>query len=119
MEHTKDCNWEKSNCEYKATHHYCPHEEHKCDCKKPNTNLNFGQALELLKRGKNIKRASWGGHWSFYKNPHCEQVLENNYISSFSFNNGLIVATLKDMGGCAPAMPYQADLLAEDWEEVA
>ncbi len=36
-EHTKDCAWEKADCEYKATHHYCPHPEHACTCppKKP------------------------------------------------------------------------------------
>jgi len=37
MKHTKDCAWEKADCEYKATHHYCPHPEHACTCqpKKP------------------------------------------------------------------------------------
>ncbi len=33
MYHTKECNWIKSNCVYKKTHQYCPHEEHACDCK--------------------------------------------------------------------------------------
>ena len=31
--HEKNCNWEKSNCEYKNTHEYCPHPEHLCNCK--------------------------------------------------------------------------------------
>ena len=33
--HTEDCNWEKTTpeqCEYKTTHHYCPHPEHACNC---------------------------------------------------------------------------------------
>ena len=30
--------------------------------------------------------------------------------------NEMIVAKLKDGGGYAPAQPYQADLLADDWE---
>ncbi len=33
MNHDKDCAWEKADCEYKATHHYCPHPEHACTCK--------------------------------------------------------------------------------------
>jgi hypothetical protein len=38
MTHSPACNWEKANCEYKDTHHYCPHdgtngtEDHKCNC---------------------------------------------------------------------------------------
>lgn len=37
MEHKPDCVWGNSDCEYKRTHHYCPHEEHKsleCRCFK-------------------------------------------------------------------------------------
>jgi len=33
--HAKDCRWTKTSeaeCEFKETHHYCPHEEHSCDC---------------------------------------------------------------------------------------
>jgi len=30
--HRDDCPWMNSDCEYKATHHYCPHSEHDCDC---------------------------------------------------------------------------------------
>ena len=32
MEHKKNCRWEQSNCEYKETHHYCPHPQHACNC---------------------------------------------------------------------------------------
>jgi hypothetical protein len=80
--------------------------------------MNFSQALEELKEGKKIKRAIWGGYWFFAKNPNCEQIKNDGYNQYFSFKNGLIVAVLKDGGGCAPAQPYQADLLANDWEVV-
>lgn len=30
--HSNICAWQNSNCEYKDTHTYCPHEEHKCNC---------------------------------------------------------------------------------------
>lgn len=30
--HEKDCPWMNSNCEYKTTHKFCPHEEHRCKC---------------------------------------------------------------------------------------
>lgn len=33
--HTDNCRWSNTNteeCEYRDTHHYCPHPEHACDC---------------------------------------------------------------------------------------
>jgi len=30
--HKKTCRWIMSDCIYKLTHNYCPHEEHLCDC---------------------------------------------------------------------------------------
>lgn len=80
--------------------------------------MNFGQALEALKQGKKVARAHWGGYWFYTKNPICEQKLDNGYVTGFSFNNGLIVAVLKDFGGCAPAQAYQGDILADDWRIV-
>lgn len=32
MNHKENCNWVKSGCKYLATHHYCPHDDHACDC---------------------------------------------------------------------------------------
>ncbi len=34
-EHLSECRWQKTTaaeCEYRETHHYCPHPEHACDC---------------------------------------------------------------------------------------
>lgn len=39
-EHTPECRWTRTaeqECGYKATHYYCPHPEHGCDCKPPTT----------------------------------------------------------------------------------
>lgn len=38
MTHTTACRWiltTNAECEYRQTHHYCPHPEHACDCRKP------------------------------------------------------------------------------------
>lgn len=38
MKHKAECRWERTTdaeCVYRATHHYCPHPEHACDCAKP------------------------------------------------------------------------------------
>lgn len=34
-DHVADCRWERTTpaeCEYRETHHYCPHPEHACSC---------------------------------------------------------------------------------------
>lgn len=89
-----------------------------CSNKAKEIKMNFGQAIEALKEGNKVKRAIWGGHWFLAKNPVATQQVGDGYESKFSFENGLIVAELKDMGGCAPAQAYQADILAEDWEVI-
>lgn len=80
------------------------------------TNLCFSAALWELKQGKKIRRAIWRGHWELAKNAQMEWIPNNNgYKRGCEFKGGIIIAVLKDMGGVAPATPYQEDLLAEDW----
>lgn len=90
-----------------------------CDMMKtpPYTSLNFGQAIAALKEGRKVKRAGWGGHWFLSIAPRVTETLPDMYQRGYNFQT-LIVAVLKDNGGCAPAQPYQADMLAEDWEIV-
>jgi hypothetical protein len=76
--------------------------------------MNFGQALEALKEGKKVKRGFWGGYW-FLSTTGKVYVPDESTLLPY---NPMIVACLKDNGGYAPAQPYQADLLADDWEIV-
>lgn len=58
--HDKGCRWERTTeqeCEYRATHHYCPHPEHACDCslskprgdgELPLNQVVCGEASEVL-----------------------------------------------------------------------
>lgn len=69
--------------------------------------MTFGEALEALEEGHKVKRSIWGGYW----------VIEEWEKSGYEKSYPLIVAYLKD-GGYAPAQPYQADILAKDWEIV-
>ncbi|MED1403871.1 DUF2829 domain-containing protein [Bacillus mycoides] len=72
--------------------------------------MNFGQALEVLKEGKKVKREHWGGYW-------CKQALLGKQDTKLpEWSGQFIVAALE--GGYAPAQPYQADMFAEDWEVV-
>lgn len=64
--------------------------------------MNFGEAIAALKQGKKVKRAAWLGYW---------------YMSEF-LGTPTIVAKLRHNEGYAPAQPYQADLLADDWQVI-
>jgi hypothetical protein len=85
---------------------------------KPTTGLSFSKALELIKQGKKVKRAGWGGYWfytvSFVKRHN--EVMDTNEPDTYERIH-IIMARLKD-GGYAPAAPYQEDLLSSDWEVV-
>jgi hypothetical protein len=37
MKHHPDCRRERATCEYRETHHYCPHPEHACNCRELRT----------------------------------------------------------------------------------
>jgi hypothetical protein len=71
--------------------------------------MTFSEALDLIKKGERLKRAHWGGYWfmpqvTVYVNDIADEPMSQ-----------MIVARTYD-GYYAPATPYQADLLADDWE---
>lgn len=92
-----------------------------CDAQAPGPKpsfkgCSFGQALEWLKTGAKVRRAIWKGHWFLATETVCHTNSgTGGYVRGFNFKQ-LIVAVLADDGGCVPAQPYQADILANDWE---
>ena len=79
--------------------------------------MNFGEALQAMKEGHKISRSIWGGYWYLATDARMEHDTGGGYMRACGFKN-IIVAVLKDNGGCAPAQPYQADILADDWKIV-
>ena len=80
--------------------------------------MNFGQALELLKKGKKVARQGWNG-----KHQYIELATNISYTST---NNEVINANHEAIGNNAIAfvgtsgvqigwLASQADMLAEDW----
>jgi hypothetical protein len=77
--------------------------------------FGFDLAIRYLKEGRKVKRHNWGGYWfipKFYVRVYSEVT------DRYSYANKMIMAKLKNNGGLAPATPYMADMLAEDWELV-
>lgn len=69
--------------------------------------LNFGQALEELKRGHKVRRTGWNGKnmWCALQVPDEHSKMGRPYIY-MSDAQGLLV----------PWLASQTDLLADDWE---
>ena len=68
-------------------------------------NMNFSEALALLKEGKNVRRHDWFGSLQL-------QVPDENS----KMNRPYIYARCKD-GEVVPAVINMLDMMAEDWEE--
>lgn len=71
--------------------------------------MDFGDAIKAIKNGHRVKREDWGGFWYLPKN---EPQVNNQPM------NKMIVAVLKNEDGYAPASPYMADMLADDWVDL-
>ena len=83
--------------------------------------MNFGLALEELKKGNKVKRSGWNG-----KNQYIELAERVSYINSKGelINEGhlnignKVIAFIGTSGVQLGWLASQADMLAEDWEIV-
>ena len=83
--------------------------------------MNFGLALEELKKGNKVKRSGWNG-----KDQYIELAERVSYINSKGelINEGHInignkvIAFIGTSGVQLGWLASQADMLAEDWEIV-
>lgn len=75
--------------------------------------MDFGDAIKLVRQGNRVKRHDWGGYWFI---PKYNVRVHRKTGQSFTNANDMIMAQIKDNGGLAPATPYMADMLADDWE---
>lgn len=84
-------------------------------------NMNFGQAIAALKKGKKVAREGWNGKKQYielatcisYKNAtgeivNCEHEAIGNKAIAFVGTSGVQIGWLAS----------QADMLAEDWKIV-
>lgn len=89
-----------------------------CKGHMPAHNMNFGQALMMLKEGKKVARRGWNGKGIYIKihlstaDEECTQP----YIVIVT--NNLVTDNLDAPKGIVPWLASQTDMLAEDWEVV-
>lgn len=80
--------------------------------------MNFGQALELLKKSKKAARKGWNGRGIFIElqNPDVHSKMTHPYI--FIDSTGLQTDNPDAPKNRVPWLASQTDMLAEDWIEV-
>jgi hypothetical protein len=83
--------------------------------------MNFGEAINAMREGKQVQRAGWNG-----KNQYIELATKISYVNTkgevVNANHDAIgnqaVAFVGTSGVQLGWLASQADMLAEDWKEV-
>lgn len=82
------------------------------------TQLNFGDALNVLKAGGKVARKGWNG-----KGMYLRYIDNRNYKIHENFTDGCaelsFIAMKTADNRIVPWLASQTDMLAEDWEVVA
>lgn len=77
--------------------------------------MNFGLAIEAMKKGKRVARKGWNGKGIYLElqvpDKHSKMTLPYIYIVT----NGLITDNPHAPKGCVPWLASQTDMLADDW----
>lgn len=85
------------------------------DCKE----MNFGLALNALKRDSQVTRAGWNGEgmWlGLVEDTYAINFMKGKEIHGYSNHPYIVMKTVD--GKIVPWTPSQTDMLAEDWEIV-
>ncbi len=73
-------------------------------------NMNFGEALDLLKQGGRVTRAGWNGPGQYLQ----LQVPDANSKMTLPY---IYICTVQ--ADLVPWLASQSDMLAEDWQEIS
>ena len=80
--------------------------------------MNFGEALEALKKGLHLARKGWNGKGIFIalQVPDAHSKMTHPYI--YIDTTGLQTTNPDAPKSCVPWLASQTDMLAEDWQTV-
>ena len=80
--------------------------------------MNFGQAIEMLKKGLKVARKGWNGNGIFIElqvpDAHSKMTQPYTFIDTL----GLQTSNPNAPKGRVPWLASQTDTLAEDWQIV-
>jgi hypothetical protein len=83
--------------------------------------MNFGEAIEIIKKGGRVARAGWNGKGMWIALIHPGNAMFTKYGESLDMQPciGMKTASPPSRQIQPGWLASQADMLAEDWEEVA
>lgn len=84
--------------------------------------MNFGRAIECLKKGKKTARKGWNGSGMFLYHVPANKYTSVTEVAQNAFGDyveyGAYIAMKTAQGNIVPWTASQTDILAEDWELV-
>ena len=84
-------------------------------------NLDFGDAIKLLKEGKKLQREGWNGKGQYIELATCISYKNNDGDIIDVFHNDIESKAIAFVGTSGKQLGWlasQADMLAEDWKIV-
>lgn len=86
--------------------------------RKKVTEMNFGQAIEVLKGGKKVARKGWNGKGIFLELQVPDEYSKMTHPYIFIDTTGLQTENKDAPKSRVPWLASQTDMLSEDWEVV-
>ena len=80
--------------------------------------MNFGEALEVLKSGKKVRRKGWNGRGIFIELQRPDEHSKMTHPYIFIDTTGLQTDNVDAPKNLVPWLASQTDMLSEDWETV-
>lgn len=81
--------------------------------------MNFGQAIEALKRGRRVARAGWNGKGMWLEYVGGDQWEDAAHSVDAASSPAPFIAMRTAQQTIVPWLASQTDMLAEDWEVVS
>ena len=78
--------------------------------------MNFGQAIELLKQDKKVRRKGWNGKGIFIKLQIPDEYSKMTHPYIYIDTTGLETNNPNAPKDRVPWLASQTDMLSEDWE---
>ena len=77
--------------------------------------MNFGNAIELLKQGKRVKRKGWNGRCIFLELQTPDEYSKMTHPYIYIDTTGLETSNPNAPKDRVPWLASQTDMLSEDW----
>lgn len=77
--------------------------------------MNFGNAIELLKQGKRVKRKGWNGKGIFLELQTPDEYSKMTHPYIYIDTTGLETSNPNAPKDRVPWLASQTDMLSEDW----